>query len=118
MPITDIETLSWTYHGEARILPSNYDRGQTPLAGAAFKGDAEIAWLLLDHGAAPDGAGPDGKTPLMFAAMFDRPELIDLLLSRGADAARSDASGNTAFSLACAMGADGALAALERYRRT
>jgi ankyrin repeat protein len=94
------------------------DRGQTPLAGAAFKGDPEIATVLLDHGAAPDGAGPDGKTPLMFAAMFDRPVLIDLLLSRGADVARTDATGNSAFSLACAMGAEGALAALERYRKT
>ena len=53
------------------------DRGQTPLAGAAFKGDLTLARLLLDHGARVDGAGPDGKTALMFAAMFDRLEVLE-----------------------------------------
>jgi ankyrin repeat protein len=41
------------------------DRGQTPLAGAAFKSDVAMASLLLDHGAAVGGAGPDGRTLLL-----------------------------------------------------
>jgi ankyrin repeat protein len=105
-----------SYHGHAaavRLLLERgadpdlaSDRGQTPLAGAAFKGDAGTAALLLDGGAAVDGAaGPDGRTPLMFAAMFDRLEVLALLLARGAAPDRRDAGGTTARALALAMGA-------------
>ncbi len=89
-------------------------RGQTPLAGVAFKGDESMAALLLDSRAAVDGCGPDGKTPLMFAAMFDRVEIIELLLCRGADPERADASGAGALALARGRGASRALARLER----
>lgn len=81
------------------------DRGQTPLAGAAFKGDADVVRTLLDGGARVDGHGPDGRTPLMVAAMFNRVEIVDLLLPRGADAAARDAGGLTARDLALAMNA-------------
>jgi ankyrin repeat protein len=64
-----------------------------------------VAALLLDHGARVDGAGPDGKTPLMFAAMFDQVAVVDLLLTRGAAPDRQDVSGNTAASLARGMSA-------------
>jgi hypothetical protein len=97
----------------APIPEQRNDRGQSPLAGAAFKGDVHIAMLLLDHGAAVDGAGPDGRTPLMFAAMFDRLEAVELLLQRGASAETRDASGATALALALAMGAQRAARRLE-----
>lgn len=41
----------------------------------------------------------------MFAAMFDRVEVVDLLLARGASTARRDAAGVTALALAQGMGA-------------
>jgi uncharacterized protein len=41
----------------------------------------------------------------MFAAMFDRAEIVKLLLARGAAAERVDGSGATALVLARAMGA-------------
>ncbi|WP_232631586.1 ankyrin repeat domain-containing protein [Methylobacterium sp. Leaf118] len=89
------------------------DRGQTPLAGAAFKGDAAMVRLLLDRGAqvdgtgggAGDGAGDGTRTALMIAAMFDRTEIVALLLERGADPARRDAAGLSAADLARQMGA-------------
>ena len=71
-----------------------------------------MADLLLAHGAQVDGAGPDGKTALMFAAMFDRVEVVALLLERGAHVDRTDATGNSAESLAAAMGAQRAVALL------
>ena len=88
------------------------DRGQTPLAGAAFKGDSAIAELLIQHGADINGRSFDGKTPLMFAAMFDRAAMIDLLLQHGADPTISTENGMTAVSLAQAMGAQQSLARL------
>lgn len=94
------------------------DRGQTPLAGAAFKGDATIVALLLDHGAQIDGQGDgtaDGaRTALMLAAMFDRVAIVELLLARGADPARRDASGMNAAELARQMGAKETPALLDR----
>jgi ankyrin repeat protein len=56
--------------------------------------------LLLDHGADPDGTGPEGLTALMLAAMLDRVELVALLLERGASLELALADGSTALSTA------------------
>jgi hypothetical protein len=88
------------------------DRGQLPLAGAAFNGDTEMARLLIEHGADVNARSPDGKTALMFAAMFDRTEIIDLFLEHGADRFLQNADGMTAFDLSQAMGAHAAAARL------
>ncbi|HSD20233.1 MAG TPA: ankyrin repeat domain-containing protein, partial [Anaeromyxobacter sp.] len=60
-----------------------------------------------------DAAGPDGRTPLMFAAMFDRVEVVELLLRRGASADLREAGAATALDLARAMGAARAARLLE-----
>jgi ankyrin repeat protein len=41
-----------------------------------------------------------GNTPLHYAAGYGRPQLVELLLARGADAAAKNASGKTAYELA------------------
>jgi ankyrin repeat protein len=41
-----------------------------------------------------------GRTPLMFAVMFGRRAMVDLLLEAGADPALADGEGNTALDLA------------------
>lgn len=61
--------------------------------------------VLLAHRVLPAGCGPDGRTPLMIAAMFDRLEMVDLLLEAGADPARRDGGGAMAADLARKMGA-------------
>jgi ankyrin repeat protein len=60
-----------------------------------------------------DAEDPQGRTPLMFAAMFDRADIVELLLARGASAERPDRSGANALSLAQAMGATRTAALLE-----
>ena len=84
--------------------------GESPLEAATQMGRKDIAALLIDRGAEPDfyaycmlgdvaAAGkllegsPDlvstqgvhGLSPLYFAAMGDNPEMVELLLQRGAD---------------------------------
>ncbi len=83
-----------------------------PLGAAAFKGDLPIVTMMLDKGAAVEGAGPDGRTALMLAAMFNRLPILELLLARGADPAATDAEGRTAAELALAMGASDTAAQL------
>jgi ankyrin repeat protein len=52
------------------------DRGQTPLAGAAFKGYTDVATVLLEAGADPDAGTPSARAA---AQMFARTEILELL---------------------------------------
>lgn len=77
--------------------------GWTALTFAAINGDAAVARLLLDRGAAVDEQGDDGATPLMWAAREaasdpDRyTDLINELLAKGASISVKDKSGYTAL---------------------
>jgi hypothetical protein len=90
--------------------------GQTPLAGAAFKGDLPMIKLLLAYGADIEGASPDGRTALMIAAMFDRTGIVEYLVSRGANLDATDASGVSAADAAQRMGASKALELLQELK--
>ena len=64
---------------------------QTPLFYACWKGHVEAAALLLDRGAVVDAEDKWRCTPLIYAACggnAGNPGCVQLLLSRGADAAR------------------------------
>ncbi|MDH6491870.1 ankyrin repeat protein [Streptomyces sp. SAI-127] len=51
------------------------DRGQTPLAGAVFKGSTDVIKALLEGGADPAEGTPSA---LDTARMFGRAELLEL----------------------------------------
>jgi ankyrin repeat protein len=59
-------------------------KGQTPLGGVAFKGHLKLAELLLWHGADIHADSGGGITPIMFASMFRRTAMVDLLKRHGA----------------------------------
>jgi ankyrin repeat protein len=71
------------YHGQAaavRVLVARgalvdalNDRGQSPLAGAVFKGEDDVVAALLEAGADPDAGRPSARAT---AEMFERPDLI------------------------------------------
>jgi ankyrin repeat protein len=52
------------------------DRGQTPLAGAVFKGYADVVQALVAAGADPDAGTPSARSA---AQMFARADLLALL---------------------------------------
>lgn len=73
------------YHGHARIVAdfaargvdvnAVNDKGQTPLAGVAFKGYAEVAEVLIKAGADPDQGQPTARQT---AQMFNRQDMLEL----------------------------------------
>lgn len=72
------------YHGHAstvRMLAAHgadvnrlNDRGQSPLAGAIFKGEDDVVQELLTAGADPDVGTPTARES---ARMFGKPELLN-----------------------------------------
>src|SRR5262249_31236223 len=94
----EIVALLLARGADARARSKN---GDTALMDAATRGDVRAASLLLDKGAEVNVADHRGYTALLLAAQYDgdSPELIRLLLTRGADLAAS-AEGETALSFA------------------
>ena len=69
----------------ANVESPNAD-GQTALLAVARTGNVEAAKLLLDHGAAVDAKEKfGGQTALMWASARRHPEMMQLLIARGAD---------------------------------
>ena len=60
--------------------------GQTALMSVARTGNLDAAKLLLDHGATVDAKEKwGGQTPLMWASARRHPEMMQLLVAKGAD---------------------------------
>jgi len=69
----------------ANVESPNAD-GQTALLAVSRTGNVDAARLLLDHGAAVDAKEKfGGQTPLMWASARRHPEMMQLLISKGAD---------------------------------
>ncbi len=64
-----------------------------------------------------DGPGDGSRTALMIAAMFNRTEMVDLLLAHGADPDLRDGAGLTAAEMAQSMGATDTPGQLARAKR-
>ncbi len=58
------------------------DRGQTPLAGAVFKGYEDVVAALLDAGADVRAGTPSAWDTATF---FDRPDLLESMRRAEAD---------------------------------
>lgn len=93
----------------AQGADANADRtpgyaGRPPLFHAATFGYVDIAAKLLDRGAQVDyGADRGVPTPLMLAAINGGPQMVQLLLDRGADV-NAEAAGSTALTEAVRQG--------------
>jgi ankyrin repeat protein len=92
------------YHGQGQAVtqliqagadPCGQDRrGNTAMMGAIFKGNLAIARQLLEADCSPDQRNNAGQTPAMYAALFQRQEILDALAAKGADLSLKDAAGN------------------------
>lgn len=97
------------YHGHAaaveQLLAAGADpcaqdeRGNTALMGAIFKGEVQIARRLLATECAANQRNHAGQTPAMYAALFQRLDILEALAEQGADLAATDAMGNDVAAL-------------------
>jgi ankyrin repeat protein len=69
-----------------------------------------------EYGARIEPPADGGRTALMIAAMFDRSEIVELLLSQGADPNAKDGTGLTALDMANAMDATNTQNVLQNVR--
>lgn len=76
---------------------------------------AGIALTLIERGADPFGAAPNGDTALGLAAQLPCLPVLDALLQRGVDPAQRDARGHTPLHLAVARGHEAIIKRLVRY---
>ena len=76
----------------------------------------ETADLLLKAGADPNSALPDGETILMTAARSGSPEVVELLIQRGANVAATEPSfGETALMVAAMANHAGVIQVLLKH---
>ena len=71
--------------------------GWTPLSHALYKGQIEIARLLIERGAFINPKSKWGNTPLHLAIPADNAEIVRLLIEHGADINAKNNDGKTAL---------------------
>jgi ankyrin repeat protein len=79
----------------------NYNSPEgTALIGTCYKGNTEIANVLLGYKANMDAQNEQGTTALIFAVQANNASLVSLLLAKGANKEMKERSGRTAFDYA------------------
>lgn len=95
-------SISFVYAFQAK------DRlGNTALHRACLKESLTTAKILIAYGARVNSVNNNGLTPLHLACQVNERnsvELVDFLISKKADAEKTDSEGNTALLLACTCG--------------
>ncbi|KAH8668990.1 ankyrin repeat-containing domain protein [Xylariales sp. PMI_506] len=81
------------------LLDARDIRDQTALHCAASSGNLAAVVALLDAGATIEPQDDSCLTPLSYAAGYDHSDVVDLLISRGADEARTLTFGSFKFQL-------------------
>jgi ankyrin repeat protein len=71
---------------------------------AIRRGDAGYVQKAIDSGFDPNTQDSEQRTPLIFAAEFQHPAIVRILLKHGADALHKDSSGATASDVAAFFG--------------
>ncbi len=78
--------------------------GSTPLAWAAYEGDAQVVTALLRAGAKVNAVDEYGETPLTLACANGDDTIVDSLIEFGADSNSARWNGETALMIAAGSG--------------
>jgi|ERR1719443_25214 len=103
---------------DAKVSEWAQDDDLRPLHLAAYHGHAEVARLLLEHGADPVQKARDSYTPLHYAAFRGQHAVASALVSAGADPLIPDKEGASPVSLAAKRKDEQMLAVLTNQAAT
>lgn len=78
-----------------KLIDTPDDGGRTPLIECSRIGVPAMSTMLLEHGAYLMGKDKRGNTALHIACMFEKIEIVELLLGAGADVNCQSLSGDT-----------------------
>lgn len=91
VPASEYPCFKCVTHQRAQFLPQLIEAGGDPdeprgiIEKAVLHNNQDALIFLLDHGVNVNAKSPEGYTPLTTAIRENRPEMVDLLLARGAD---------------------------------
>ncbi|KAK7195368.1 Ankyrin repeats (3 copies)/Ankyrin repeat/Ankyrin repeats (many copies) [Novymonas esmeraldas] len=89
---------------EAKVNELDRQRSSA-LHKCAFDGDVRVSRWLVEHGASVDVADSTDATPLLIAVKMGQTDVVEYLLSKGADCNRQDRQGNSGLHF-CAVRCD------------
>ncbi|NHN25006.1 ankyrin repeat domain-containing protein [Flavobacterium jejuense] len=85
--VNDPSVISYTYESS----------DVNPLCLAISKGDIDKVKEIIAYGVDVNDTTIRGTTPLMYAAIYNQVEIVELLLDKGADLEKEDKTGHTAL---------------------
>ncbi len=109
---------SASFATETVAVTENHDYEQTsfktnPFCMAIVKGDLDAVKKMIELGSDVNEKW-DGMTPLMYAARYNRVEIIQVLVDKGANVKTRDSKGNNAMKFAKLSNAKEAIVLLEK----
>lgn len=93
LPASQYPCFKCVTHHRTHLLPQVIQAGGDPhepkgiIEKAVLHNNTDALVFLLDHGVDVNAKSAEGYTPLTTAIREDRPDMVDLLLARGADPA-------------------------------
>ncbi|XP_067828728.1 uncharacterized protein si:ch211-223a10.1 [Heptranchias perlo] len=109
----DLQQCARWLQQDRAVLSTRGWNGFTPLHHAAYRGNKELAYLLLEHGADSNLPNDTGETPFHFACRRGELYIMHRMVKKGANVTALDYQGKTALHQAVSGGSIAAIRYLE-----
>ena len=116
LAIGNVAIASNLENGKSEKLTITLNKTTTPICQAISKGDIETVKKMLEFGTDVNQQS-NGMTPLMYAARYNKVEIVKLLLENGAKTNLKDQKGFTALRHAELSSAKESIEVLKAYKK-